>query len=84
MARVWVTARLDGTEIRASVVAQAEYGDNGRTATGTVEVPDQELGPLTEVLMDFLNKYDHRAENRAKAAAATAMTVAVQRGEEVL
>lgn len=82
--RVWVTARLDGTEIRAKVQAQAEYGDNGRTVSAEVEVPADELGPLTEVLMGLLDAHGKRAERRATQTAAEAMAVAMRRGEEVL
>lgn len=82
MARVLVTARLDGTDLTAQVVATEEYGEAGRTATGSVEVEEADLGPLAEAVGFLAATYGKRARSRAKLAAAEALTVAVRRGEE--
>lgn len=84
MARVLVTARLDGTDLTAQVVAIEEYGEGGRTATASLDVPEHDLGGLTEVLVGLADKYGNRATGRARMAAAKALEVAVQRGEEVV
>lgn len=84
MARVLVTARLDGTDLTAQVVAIEEYGEGGRTATASVDVPEHDLGGLTEVLVGLADKYGNRATGRAKLAAAEAFTVAARNGEEVV
>lgn len=80
----WVTIRYDKAGIRVNVVASAPYGRGNRTATATVTLAgdDQDVAYLTEAIESVLQRHGDEARHQASVAAARALVVASDRGEE--
>lgn len=77
----WLTARLADGDLRVSVVSAHPYGENGRTATASVDIPDSDLAEARDVLATLLAAYQSQAERQARVAAARALVVALDREE---
>lgn len=78
-----LSVRFDGETIKVSAIGMVQYGPDGRTASGSIDLPEDtpHMKALVDAVTTLYGRYGRAAQSRAYEHAAEALGVARRTGE---